>query len=96
MSVWSKAMPLTARYLSPPHVFETRPRHVRKLSVTWSYAVVFAGNSGSLHYLQLASHELVTVWHKCDEKRNSKFRSFFLLVTSQCNYCPAIDVPLIM
>ena len=36
MTVWSKAPPLNARYLSPLHVFEFRPRHVRKLLVTWS------------------------------------------------------------
>ena len=23
------------------------------------------------HLLQLASHELATIWHKCDEKQNS-------------------------
>ena len=31
---------------------------------------VFAGYSGFLHYLQLASHELAIIWHYCDEKRN--------------------------
>ena len=41
--------------------FESRPRHVGKLPVTWSYVVVFAGYSGFLHYLQLASHELATI-----------------------------------
>ena len=35
--------------------------HVRNLQVTWSYGVVFAGYSGFLHYLQLASHELSTI-----------------------------------
>ena len=25
-------------------------------------------------HLQLASHELATIWHKCDETRNSKFQ----------------------
>ena len=35
--------------------------HVRKLPVTWGQAVVFAGYSGFLHYLQLASHELATI-----------------------------------
>ena len=34
--------------------------NVRKLPVTWGLAVVFAGYSGFLHYLQLASHELAT------------------------------------
>ena len=36
MAVWSKALPLAANYLSPLHGFESRPRHVRKLPVTWS------------------------------------------------------------
>ena len=34
---------------------------MRKLPVTWGYAVVFAGFSGFLHYLQLASSELDTI-----------------------------------
>ena len=41
--------------------FESRPGHVGKLPVTRSYVVVFAGYSGFLHYLQLASHELATI-----------------------------------
>ena len=36
MAVWSKVPPLTASYLSPLHGFESWPRHVRKLPVTWS------------------------------------------------------------
>ena len=60
-AVWSKAPPLTARCLSPLPGFESRPGHVRKLPVTWGWAVVFAGYSGFLHYLQLASHELATI-----------------------------------
>ena len=39
-------------------------------------AGVFAGYFGFLHYLQLASHELPTILHKCDEKRNSKIQRF--------------------
>ena len=46
--------------------------HVRKLPVTWGEAVIFAEYSGFLHYLQLASHELATIGHKCDRKQNSK------------------------
>ena len=57
----SKAPLLTARCLSPLLGFESRPGHVRKLPVTWGKAVVFAGYSGFLHYLQLASHELATI-----------------------------------
>ena len=30
-------------------------------TVTWGQAVVFAGYSGFLHYLQLASHELAII-----------------------------------
>ena len=37
------------------------PGLVRKFPVTWGKAVVFAGYSGFLHYLQLASHELATI-----------------------------------
>ena len=33
--------------------------------------MVFAGYSGFLHYLQMASHELAINWHKCDEITNS-------------------------
>ena len=29
--------------------------------------MVFAGYSGFVHFLQLASHELATIWHICDE-----------------------------
>ena len=32
----------------------------------------FSPGTPVFHYLQLATHELATVWHKCDEKRNSK------------------------
>ena len=31
------------------------------ISGAWGYAVVFAGYSGFLHYLQLGSHELATI-----------------------------------
>ena len=57
-AVWSKAPP---RCLSPLHGFESQPGHVGKLPVTWGQAVVFAGYSGFLHYLQLASHELAII-----------------------------------
>ena len=60
-AVGSKAPPLTARCLSPLPGFESRSGHVGKLPVTWSEAVVFAGYSGFLHYLQLSSHELATI-----------------------------------
>ena len=60
-AVWSKAPPLTPRCLSPLSGFESRPGHVRELPVTWGSAVVFAGYSGFLHYIQLASHELATI-----------------------------------
>ena len=30
------------------------------------------GYSGFRQHLQLASHEIATLWHKCDVKRNSK------------------------
>ena len=66
----SKAPSLTARCLSSLPGFESRPAHVRKLPVPWGKAVVFAGYSPFLHYLKRASHELATIWHKCDEKRN--------------------------
>ena len=33
-AVWSKALPLTARCLSPLPGFESQPGHVRKLPVT--------------------------------------------------------------
>ena len=61
MAVWFKAPPPTARCLSPQPGFESRLGVVRKLPVTWGKVVVFAGNSGFLHYLQLASYELATI-----------------------------------
>ena len=64
MAVWHKAPPLKAFCLSPLPEFESRPRYVRKLPVTSGWAVVFAGYSGFLHCLQLASHELATIWNK--------------------------------
>ena len=36
-------------------------------------AVFFAGYSGFLHNLQLASHKLATIWPKRDEKGTSKY-----------------------
>ena len=51
--------------------------------------MVFAGNSGFLHYLQLAMSRIIaTIWHKCDEKRNSKdsrwsFREHMYFIFSQ-------------
>ena len=59
--LWSKVLPLTARCLSPLPRFESWPGHVRKLPVTWGKAVVFAGYSGFLHYIQVARHELATI-----------------------------------
>ena len=35
--------------------------HVYELPVTWGSAVVFAGYSGFLHYLHLASHEVAII-----------------------------------
>ena len=55
--LWSKALPLTAGCFSPLPWIESRPGHVRVLPVTWGQAVVFAGCSGFLHQLQLASHD---------------------------------------
>ena len=78
MAVWSKAPPLTAHCLSPLPGFKSRPGHVRKLPVTWGWAVVFAGYSGFLHYLQLASHELATIGINVtkNEIPNSKYIMF--------------------
>ena len=53
--------PLTASCLSPLSGFESRPRHVRRLPVTWGSAVVFAMYSSFLHCLQPASHELAKI-----------------------------------
>ena len=75
MALWSKAPPLSACCLSPLPGLESRPGHVRKLPVTWGWAVIFAGYSGFLHYLQLASHELATIGILCDEKRNPKIQT---------------------
>ena len=52
--------------------------HIRKLQICLgARLVVFAGYSGFLHYLQLASHELATIGIKCDEKRNSNVSWFY-------------------
>ena len=64
--------------------FESRPGHVRMLPVTWGCAVVFAGYSGFLHQLQLASHELATFGIKCDEKENSNSNSTVFRVPQVC------------
>ena len=57
MAELSKALPLTASYLSPLPEFESRPGHFRKLTVTRGHAVVFARYYGFLHHIQLASHD---------------------------------------
>ena len=69
MAVWPKASPLTAGYLSPLPGSKSQPGYVRKLPVTCDWAVVLAGYSGSFHYLQVASQELATIWHKCIENQ---------------------------
>ena len=44
--------------------FESDPEHVKKLPVTWSRAVVFAGYIGFPQHFQLAMHDLATIWKK--------------------------------
>ena len=51
-----------------------------KFPVTWSWVVVIAGYSNYLHYLHMASIALATLWHKCDEKQNSKVPNFYKVV----------------
>ena len=46
------------------------------------------GYPGFRHHLQVASHELATIRHKCDEKRNSD--SNFTPV----NTCTVIETPI--
>ena len=64
MAVWSMVLPQTANCVSPLPGFEYQPGHLRKLSVTWGQVVGFSGDSGCLPYLQLACHELASLWHK--------------------------------
>ena len=64
MAVWSRMLPLTARCLSPLPGYQSQPGHVRKFPVTYGLAVVFAGYSGFLHQLLLASHDLAVQWQK--------------------------------
>ena len=64
MAMWCKALPLIASCLSPLRGFEFHPRHAKKLPLTWGLAVVYAGYSGFLHQLQLASHDLAAIWQK--------------------------------
>ena len=64
--------------------------HVGKLPVTWSQAVVFAGYSGFLHYLQLASHELALIGINVTKNKipySTQEALFPLSITSrrQCN-----------
>ena len=61
MAVWPKALPLTARCLSPQSGFETHPGHVRKLPVAWGYAKVLAKYFGFLHQLQPACLDLLPI-----------------------------------
>ena len=49
-------------------------QHVTKLPATWGWAVVFAGYSGFLHYLQLASHELATIGLNVTIKKIPNFK----------------------
>ena len=50
-----EAPPLTFPYLSPLHGFESRLGYVRKLPVTWGYAMVATGYPDFLHP-QLSKH----------------------------------------
>ena len=43
MAMWPKALPMTARRLSPLSGFEFHLGHVRKMPVTWGKPVFFAG-----------------------------------------------------
>ena len=58
---------------------------MRKLPVTWGYAMVFVGYSGFLHYLQLASHELATISINVTRKKipNSRHSLFFQFSETQ-------------
>ena len=58
MAEESKALQLAVHCLSPPLVFENRPRHIRNNPVTLIKAVVITGYSGVLHHLELASSYL--------------------------------------
>ena len=74
MVLWSRALPKTASCLSPfLSGMKSQLANVRKLPIVWGKAVVFAGYLGFLHQLQLASQDLAAIWHKRDEKQNSKF-----------------------
>ena len=64
MAVWSKALPLTASYLSTLSGFESQSGQVKKLPVTWGQAIVLAWYSGFLHQFQLAGHDFATIWQK--------------------------------
>ena len=64
MAEWSKALPLTASCFSLLPGFESWHGHLRHLSATWGKAVVCAGYSDFLYHLNLASHELASMWQK--------------------------------
>ena len=49
-----RTLPLSAPCLSPLPRFEYQPGHLRKLPVTWGWAV-FAGCTGFSYHLQLAN-----------------------------------------
>ena len=72
MAVWSKSVALTASYLSPLHRFECRSGHVRKVPLTWDWALLSAGYSSYLHHLHLACHDIyvTTIWPKSDNNQN--------------------------
>ena len=67
---WAMALPLTARCLSSLPRYESQSGHMRKLPVILGFRGVF--RHFLLHFLQLASHKLSTIWLTCDEKRNYK------------------------
>ena len=43
---------------------ESHSDHMSRLPVISGWAVLFAGYYGSLHQLQLASHNLAAIWQK--------------------------------
>ena len=69
MAVCSKVLPLTDSYSSPLSGFEPRLGRLRKVPVTWGWAVVFARCPGFLQQLQLASPQY---GEKSDENQSSK------------------------
>ena len=72
--IWSKALPQTASYFSTLPWFESQPRCVRELPVTWGWTVVSLEYCSFFHDLYLATLEFSLNMTKKWGLSKSKFK----------------------